>query len=76
MPTSPERRVQARLERCAADIAANVDMLDTLYAERAALYVEGVALGVTQAQLAVWAGSQPAAVAKVLRKLRDTTGAR
>lgn len=69
MPDSPERRVQRTLERLAQEVAPAV--LEAKYAERDAAYLEGVELGITQVQLAEWAGSTPVAVAKVLRKQRD-----
>jgi CRP-like cAMP-binding protein len=70
MPTSPNRRVESSLRRCARGIDKRKPELDALYSERDALYLEGVALGLTQVVLAEWAGSTPAAVAKALRKLR------
>ncbi len=66
-----ERRVQVRLERVAADLAACESSARALYEERGRLYVAGVALGITQVTLAEWSGASPDAVAKVLRKLRE-----
>lgn len=70
--TSPKRRIQERLEELARVLAPG--RLEELYAERDALYDEGVDLKITQVQLAAWSGSTPEAVAKVLRKRRDNGG--
>lgn len=63
-------RIQKRLGALAADLAAHEQARDRLYAERNALYVEAVGLGVKQVDVASWAGSTPVAVAQALRKLR------
>lgn len=66
------RRVRTRLERCARDIESHTTPLESLYAERNRLYEDGEALRVTQVQLAAWARSTPGAVAKALRKLKES----